>query len=251
MAVDGVAVKAHLGVKTAQVAFVGDDERVNFEHLAVFFGEQPVKRAHQRHALLHLLAFESEVEGDAAAMELLVAGGGIDREGQDLFRRLFGHFLDIHAAFGRADERDAGCLAVDEQGEVHFRRNARAVFDVDAVDLFARRAGLLGDQRAAQHFLGFLRGLFHGFGDPHAALVACVGFLEFALAAAASVNLRLYHPDRTVEFARGCLCLFRAHHHAAIGNRGAIAAQKRLGLIFVDIHRRTPLWCALPARHCT
>ena len=39
--------------------------------------------------------------------------------------------------------------------EVQFGFNARTVFDVDPVDLFARGAGLMRDQGAAQHFLGF------------------------------------------------------------------------------------------------
>jgi hypothetical protein len=59
--------------------------------------------------------------------------------------------------------------AVDQQGEIHLRLDARAILDIDAVDLLAGRAGLLGHQRAAEHLLGFVGGLFDGFGQAHAA----------------------------------------------------------------------------------
>src|SRR6056297_1733736 len=39
VAVDGVAVKAHLGIKAFQIALVGDDQRVDLKHFHVFFKE--------------------------------------------------------------------------------------------------------------------------------------------------------------------------------------------------------------------
>ena len=68
--------------------------------------------------------------------------------------------------------RDAGLswpllVAVDQEGEIHLGFDARAVFDIDAVDLLAGRAGLLGHQRAAEHAFGLFGGAAEGFGTEH------------------------------------------------------------------------------------
>ena len=192
---------------------------------------------HDADALLDLIAFQAQGEGDAAAVEIRQAGGGVDVEGQDLFGRVMGDVFDRHAAFGRTDEGDAAGGAVDQDGEVKLAGDVGAVFDIDAVDLLARRAGLHGDQGAAQHLAGKLGGLTDRAGEADAALFARLRLLEMALAAATGVNLRLDHPERAVKFAGGGLGLFGAQHWATIGNRDAIAAQKGLGLVFVDVHR--------------
>ena len=125
------------------------------------------------------------------------------------------------------------------------RAMSRAVFDVDAVDLLAGGAGLVRDEGAAQHLAGQHVGLGDRAGEADAALFAGLGFLEVALAAAARVDLRLDHPERAVKSACRRLGLFGLQHHAAVGNRGAEAAQKRLGLILVDVHASCPVWCEL------
>ncbi len=164
-------------------------------------------------------------------------GGRIDGEGQDLLRRLRGHLLDVHAAFGRADEGDTGSAAVDEKREVKLARDVGAVLDVDAVDLLARRPGLVGDERAAEHLLGHRRSLLDRFREADTALFPRFGFLELALAAAARVDLRLDDPEGPVKLARRGLGLFGPEHDAAVGDRRAVGAQESLGLVFVDVHR--------------
>ncbi len=236
MAVDGIAVKAHLGIEAFQITLVGHDQRVDLEHLHVLVGEGLVEGGHQRHALLDLIAGKPEREGDAAAVERLIAGRGIDRKADDLFGGRSGDLFDVHAALGRTDKGDAAGRAVHEKGEVKLGLDARPVLDIDAVHGFAGRAGLVCDQRAAQHLFRFLRGLFDRFRQAHATLFAGVGLLELALAAAAGVDLRLDHPERPVKLARGGLGLFGAQHRAAVADRGAIAAQQGLGLIFMDVH---------------
>ena len=76
--------------------------------------------------------------------------------------------------------------------------------------------------------LGFLGGLLDRLGQAHAALLAGVGLLERALAAAACVDLRLDDPERTVELAGGGLGLLGAENDAAVRDRRAVVAQKRL-----------------------
>jgi len=89
-------------------------------------------------------------------MERLIARGGVHSEVDDFLRGGGSDLFDVHAALGGADKADAGCGAINEQGEVQLCLNAGAVFDVDAVHLLARRAGLVRDQGAAKHLLGFL-----------------------------------------------------------------------------------------------
>src|SRR6056297_3362237 len=200
MTVDRVGVEPHLGVEAFQVALVGQDQRVDFQHLHVLFEEQRIEDAHQLDALLDLRALEAQHEGDPAAIDRLVAGGGINREAENLVGGAFGDFLDIHAAFGRGGERDARGLTIDQKREVEFLFDAGAVFDINPVHLLAGRAGLLGDEGAAQHALGFLGGFLDRLGEADTAGFACAGFLEAALAAATCVDLRLDHPEGAVEF---------------------------------------------------
>ena len=147
-----------------------------------------------------------------------------------------GHLFDVHAALSGADKRHAAGLTIHQQGEVQFCFDARAVFDVDAVDLFACGASLVRDQGAAQHLFGFIGGLFNRLGQTHTARITSVGFFEFTFAAATGVNLGFYHPKRAVHFASSRFCIFGAQHNAAIRNRRPIRAQQCFGLVFMNIH---------------
>ena len=194
MAIDRVAVKAEFRVQNFQIAGVGHDQRVDLQHLHVFVDEGLVELTHQLDALLYLRAFKAEREGNAAAVIRLIAGGRIDGERQDLFRGLCGDLFDVHAALGGAHKRHARGHAVHQQRQIEFGLNAGTCFDVDAVDLFARRAGLVGHKGAAQHLLGFFSRFFDRFGQAHAAFFSGVGFLEGALAATTCVDLGLHDP---------------------------------------------------------
>ena len=64
-----------------------------------------------------------------------------------------------------------------------------AFFDQQVADLLAFRTGLVGDQLHAENLAGVFAHLFERLGDLDAA----------ALAAAASVNLGLDHPDLAAQ----------------------------------------------------
>ena len=87
-------------------------------------------------------------------------------------------------------------LAIDQQRAVELAGDVGAVFDIEPVDLLAGGAGLLGDQRLAQHLLGVGDDVRDRLGQPHAALGVGAKFLEPALAAAARMDLRLDHIER-------------------------------------------------------
>ena len=97
-------------------------------------------------------------------------------------------------------------------------------------------AGLLGDQRAAEHGLGGGDDLLERAGEADAALVAGVGLHEVALAAAAGMDLRLDHPEPAAKLLRRLLRIRRREDGYAARDRRAEFAQDRLGLVFVDVH---------------
>ena len=81
--------------------------------------------------------------------------------------------------------------AIDQQRQVQFLGDVGAFFDIEAVDLLAGRAGLVGHQHAAEHFVGVGLDLFRRLDDADAALGVGAQALEPALAAPAGVDLRL------------------------------------------------------------
>ena len=107
MAIQGVAIKRHFGIKHFQIATVGDDQRVDFQHLHVFFHEGFEQQPHQRNTLFDLFAGETQFKRDTTAMERLIPGRRINRERQDFFRCFRRNFLNVHAALSGANERDA------------------------------------------------------------------------------------------------------------------------------------------------
>ncbi len=184
-----VAVEGDLGVEALQVTLLGDDQRVDFQHLHILREEGGIELAGDVVGLLSKLAGKAKRLGDGEAVMGHEAGCRIDREGDDLFGRVVCDLLDIHAAFGGDDKRNPRGNAVDEDRQVEFLFDVGPVFDVQTVDLLARFARLDGDQRGAKHLLG--EGLYFvdGRGKTHAAFFAGGGFLELALTAAASMDL--------------------------------------------------------------
>ncbi len=107
------------------------------------------------------------------------------------------HRLDVHAAFGRDDERHPAGAAIDQQRAVELAGDVGAVFDIEPVDLLAVRPGLLGHQRVPEHFAGIGDHILDRPREPHAALGVGSEFLELALAAPAGMDLALHHIERT------------------------------------------------------
>ena len=122
--------------------------------------------------------------------------------------------LDVHAALGRAEDRDVLRGAVDEEREVELAVDLRARLDVEPLHDLALGAGLLGDEPHADH-VG--RGLLRLLGRLHDLDAA-------GLAAAARVHLRLHH-DGAADVARGLLGLGRRQREPPGRNLDAVLAQ--------------------------
>ena len=87
----------------------------------------------------------------------------------------------------------------------------------------------MGDQGHAEDLVGELADLLDRARQLDAA----------ALAPAAGVDLRLDHPDGPAEGPRRLLGFLGRVGHAAGEGRHAVIGEQRLGLVFVDVHRRS------------
>ena len=100
MAVERVVVEIHLGVEAEQIAIARHHQGIDFDQARVLGLEDARQIADHLDALLDLLALKAQREGDAASVKTGKARSWIDGQGDDFFRRLGRHFLDVHAAFG-------------------------------------------------------------------------------------------------------------------------------------------------------
>ena len=192
--------------------------------------EGAIELGQQIGGLLGEIAGELEHLRHPAAVMRHDAGGRIDREGEDFFRRVVGDLLDVHAAFGGDDKGDARGLAVDQRRKIELALDGRAFLDIDAVDLLAVRAGLVRHQRRAEDAGRFLFHVVDGFDHLDAA----------GLAAPAGMDLRLHHPDRAAELGGAFQRLVNGKCRHAARHRNAEFAQHGFGLILVDVHENFP-----------
>ena len=199
---------------------------IDLEQAHVLFDERLVQGCQQRAQLLLQIAVEAERLGDAAHVMRADVGHRIDRDGDDLVRRVVRDLLDVHAAFGRDHDRDARGRAIDQHRQVELPLDGGAFLDVEPVHLLAARAGLVRDQRRAEQPRRLLSHVVDGLDHLDAA----------GLAAAAGVDLRLHHPDRAAELLRGLHRLVDAERRDAPRHRHAETSQHRLGLVLVDVH---------------
>ena len=220
--------KVHFRIEADEIACARHHKRVDLQQARILLQQHLVERADELDALLDRISFKPQRKRDLAAVKAGIAGCRVDGHGEDFLRRLRRHFLDIHAALGRGYEGDARGGAVDQRGEIELAVNVAPVFHIDAPDFLALGAGLMGHQRHAEHALGFLAHLVDGLDHLDAT----------ALAAAASVDLRLDDPDRSAEFLGGAHRVFRRKGYRSPRNRHAELLQNRLRLVFVNVHGR-------------
>src|SRR5688572_4920774 len=228
VAVERVVVEVHLGIERDDVAGAGDDQRIYLDDRAVELDERLVHRGHELDAGGNLVAFEAEAERDLARMERLDAGGGIDRDLDDLFRMVGGDLLDLNAAFGRGHDGDARGSAVNQHAEIELAPDVAAALHIDALHQLALGAGLVGDKGHADHALDILAHLVQRLRDLDAA----------ALAAPAGVDLRLHDPDLAAQLLGRLDRLVGGVGDLTRKDADAEFGEQSLRLILVDVHVR-------------
>jgi hypothetical protein len=95
VAVQGVAVQAHLGIHGDDLVVAGLQHGVDLEHGAVAGFVCLVQGGHELGHLLLGRAGNAQVGGDLPALERAQAHTGIDLLLEDLLRRGLGHVLDV------------------------------------------------------------------------------------------------------------------------------------------------------------
>ena len=237
MPIERVVVEVHLCVERDHIACAGDDQRVDLHKRGIHVEKGLVHGHQELGSALDLRTLKAEPEGDLAGVERHDAGRRVNRDGCDLFRGFFGNGFNVHAAFGRGDDNDAGGFAVDQQAEVKLARDVATFLDIDAFDLFAFCAGLLGDEDIAQHGFGMCAHIVIRTGEANtAAAVRIVG--EVPGTAAACMNLGFDDPDVTTEFGGSLAGLVNCVGDRTAWDGHTEFRQQTFGLIFVDVHER-------------
>ncbi len=74
-------------------------------------------------------------------------------DADDFLRRVLRDLFDVHAARRRGDEGEAPGIAIQHQAQVNLARDLRAHLHIHLMHRQSRRAGLMRDQRGAEHRL--------------------------------------------------------------------------------------------------
>ena len=233
MAEVGVVVEGDLAVERHHLAALGDHQRVDLEQRAILAEEALVERVHQLGEGLHrVLLAQSEREGDLPHLERCQPEQRIDVRRDDLLGMGGSHFLDLHAALGRGDDRDATLGAIDQHGQVELARDVEPLLDVQPPDLLPLGAGLLGHELHAEHLRRRRDGRSHALAHLDPA----------ALATPAGVDLGFDDHDLLAsaleELLGDGLHLVQREGGLALGNGCAVAREQLLGLVFVQLHDR-------------
>jgi len=105
------------------------------------------------------LALEAKSRGNLSGDVVGHASHDVNGGGHDGLGVLLSHSLNVHAAHGGRDHNRAVVRAVHEDGEVQLLLDVDAFVDQHLGAQLAFLAGLLGDERAAQHLLHVASGL--------------------------------------------------------------------------------------------
>ena len=227
MAHQRVGIDADLGIERDQIAFLGDDQRIDLDQAGVVVDVQLVQRLEDGGELRDLVAGQLQAERQIAGLIGLEAHSRMNRFTEDLLGVMSRDFFDVHAAGSRGHHSDTAFFAVQRQAEINLAFDTRTAFDIHLMNRQAGRAGLRRDQALAQQ-------LCCGSADIRNAF----DFLDAAgLTAATGMDLRLDDPHRAAETAGNSHGLFGRGGGFTGGHRNAVGSENFLGLVFVQIHR--------------
>ena len=137
-----------------------------------------------------------------------------------------GHFLDVHPARGARHEHRLAGRTIEHHAQVELALHLQAFFDEHAPDDTPLGAGLVRDERHADHLFRDRLGFVGRLGELDAA----------ALSAAAGVNLRLDDDDMSAETTGDLARFGSVERDFTARHRHTVAREYGFGLILVDFH---------------
>ena len=216
VAIERVVVEADLGVERQQIAALGQDQRVDLDHRGVGLDERLVDGVEQLHQLVRPRPPLSPMPNAS----LRAWNGTMPVPGSMCSRRIFSGSLAATSSMSMPPAALAMMTgrrgrAVDQDAQIELALDLEPFLDEHAADLLALGAGLMRDQRHADHLLRELLGFVGRLGDLDAA----------ALAAAAGVDLRLDDGDVAAEPLGGVDRFGRRERHLAARHGNAEARE--------------------------
>ena len=221
-----VVVGVDLAVQRGKVAVFQHGQRVQLDQGQVLLVEQLVQAQHDLGQLVDLLVVEVHREAELAALVRLQPFDEVDHDGVDVFGRLAGDLLDVHAAVLGGDERDGLGITIDQDRQVQLAGDVGGVGHQHQVHR----------QRAAGRLVGFHVGAEHALGGSAHVVEAAAELDAAGLAAAAGVDLRLDHPLRAAKRLGGIDGSVGGIGDLARRHGDAVLREQFFGLVFVEIH---------------
>ena len=206
-----VRVNNNLAIGGEHLVVLGQDKRVDLDHVAVACHEALVDLREHVGDLVSLV-WGSEVIGGFVERCLIEAVDGVHGQFENLFWRLLSNLLDGHSTGRAVDEGWAASLAVEGEGEVPLLGDVNLLDQVDALDTESFRATLVGNKALADHLAGNLLGLIRVIDEVDTALEP--SFFEVAKSATTAMDLRL-DDTAAVDAASNLLGLLRAKGNIA------------------------------------
>ncbi len=233
MAAQGVVIEIELRVEGHHVAALGDDQRIDLDHRTVGLDEKIIERVEQLARRTHQVRGEPEELGQLAGLVGLQAEGRVNVLADDRIRIGLGDFLNVHAALGAGNDDRSRGGAIDENGEIKFAVDFLRFGDHHLAHNATRRAGLLGDERLAEHFRGDVANLAGGFTKLNAPLIPCG---ESPLTAPTGVDLGFDDEIVCTKGTSGGLGFLRSTGDPPARGGNAEFFHQFGSLIFVNVH---------------
>jgi len=199
LAEQGIAVSTQFAIEADQIALSGDHQRVDLDQRQIALQEDGRQTHEDLGELLNQLAFQTQFERQLTALVRHWTCQWIDSHFMDQVWRLFCHFFDFHAAFGRRHEHHATRATVYHRAQIQLFRDVGCRFNQDLVDWLAVRICLVSDQTLAEPMFSKCTNFFFALNNLHTA----------RFTTATSVNLTFNYPRAGTDFRCGFFCFTR------------------------------------------
>ena len=229
--VECVVVEIYLAVESDKPTILGHHQRVDLD-LTAILGEIEIKEpSNKGNEFINLLGRQAQVVAQGSTLVIPESHVRFNMNGMDLLGVRGRNLLDLHSTLGGSHDRKAFNGSIEQNGQIKFIGDGRASLDVDLPHAFSFGPGLRCVQGHAEYFARGLLSLCRRLRQLHSP----------SLAPASRVDLGLDHDHRGTQGARGLFGLGWRRGKQALGHGYTELPEQRLGLIFVNVHRKLPL----------